>query len=366
MRSLRTVLLVPALFLALTGLTACDSSGHGSTATSSATNSEASSEVSSEVSFDVDGTTTYGTLQTPAHHEGQRMAAALLIPGSGPNDRNGNQPGSGAMPDTLKLIAGILAKQRIVTLRFDKYFTGRTGAGRYASDPATATIHGDLTQADAAFGFLSHQQQVDPAKLLVVGHSEGGMFAMQIADTADTKPAGLALLEPQDVRALNLIGVQWDEEIESQVAQGTLTAAQARTNAGLISQAIAQFRAGQTVSTAGMAAPIAQLVAPFLVNNNQPAYLRSWDLIDPIALAAKINSGTRVLVTDGTRDDKVPPGTIHPLTQALTTAGVAGPGLRVLQGTDHDMHLADQPDNDPVLAPDIIAAIQQWAAPYAE
>jgi hypothetical protein len=351
--------------LALACLSACDSSGGGAT-TSSATSAGVSADVSSEVSFVVDGTTTYGTLETPAHHDGQRMAAALLIAGSGPTDRDGNQSGSGIMPDTLRLIAGILAKQGIVTFRFDKYFTGRTGAGRYASDPGAATIEGDLKQADAAFAFLSHQQQVDPSKLLVVGHSEGGMVAMQIADTAAAKPAGLALLEPQDVRALNLIGVQWGQAIKSLVTQGTLTTAQARGNAALIWQAIAQFRAGQTVSTAGMAAPVARLVAPFLVNNNQPAYLRSWDRVDPVALASKINSDTRVLVTDGTRDDKVPLGTIHPLIQALTTAGVAGPGLRLVPGTDHDMHLADQPDNQPVLAPDIIAAIQQWAAPYAE
>ena len=71
-------------------------------------------------------------------------------------------------------------------------------------------------------------------------------------------------------------------------------------------------------------------------------------------------------VTDGTRDDKVPPATIRPLLRALTSAGVTGPGLRLVRGIDHDMHLSSQPDNDPVLAPDIITAIQQWAAPYAE
>jgi uncharacterized protein len=357
-RSVRMAVLLPTLVLGLAGPTACGSSGPSDSATGSAT--------SSEISFVVGGTTTYGTLEIPAHHGGQRLAGALLIPGSGPTDRDGNQPNAGITPDTLKLIAGILAKQGIATFRFDKYFTGRTGAGRYAGDPGGATIQGDLNQADAAFRFLSDQKQIDPAKLLVVGHSEGGMFAMQVADTASTKPAGVALLEPQDARALDLIAIQWDEGLNSLVAQGALTAAQARANATLISQAITRFRAAETVSTAGMATQVVQLVAPLLLANNQPAYLRSWDLVSPVALAGKIKSGTRVLVTDGTRDDNVPPTTIHPLVRALTTAGVTGLGLRLVQGTDHDMHLADQPDNDPVLAPDIITAIQQWAAPYAD
>jgi hypothetical protein len=352
---LRTALLLAALALALAGPAACGSAGSSSAGIGSAT--------SSEVSFVVDGTTTYGTLAIPAHHSGRRLAGALLIPGSGPTDRNGNQPG--VTPDTLKLLAGILGKQGIVTFRFDKYFTGRTGAGRYASDPSAATIQGDLDQADAAFTFLSNQKQVDPAKLLIVGHSEGGMIAMQIADTAATKPAGLALLEPQDVRALDLIRIQWDESLTALVANGTLPVAQANANAALIARAIDQFRADQPVSTAGMAAPVTQLVAPFLVTNNQPAYLRSWDLVRPDALAAKITRGTRLLVTDGTRDDKVPPATIQPLIRALTSAAVTGPGLRIVRGTDHDMHLAGQPDNEAVLAPEIVTAIQQWAAPYA-
>jgi hypothetical protein len=355
--------LIAACVLAVAALAGCSSnSGHGPPASSAG--SDTVSATTHDVSFVVAGTTTYGTLEIPAHQSGQRLAGALLIPGSGPTDRDGNQPPN-VTPDTLKLIAGILAKKDIATFRFDKYFTGRTGAGRYASNPAGATIAGDLGQADAAYTFLSKEKQIDPAKLLVVGHSEGGMIAMQIADTARTKPAGLALLEPQDERILDLTHVQWAENLDALVAQGTLTAAQASDNDALITQAIGQFRAGQSVNTAGMATPVAQMISPFLVMNTQPAYLRTWDLIRPVALAAKINRGTRVLVTDGTRDINVPPTTIQPLVRALTSADVTGPGLRTVQGTDHDMHLASQPDNNAVLAPDITTAIQQWATPYA-
>ena len=48
-----------------------------------------------DVCFEVDGTITYGTLRVPAHRKGPRLAAALLLPGSGPVDRDGNVPGLG-------------------------------------------------------------------------------------------------------------------------------------------------------------------------------------------------------------------------------------------------------------------------------
>src|ERR1041384_6699192 len=87
-----------------------------------------------EVVFTVDGTTTYGTLHVPAHRAGQRLRAALLLPGSGPTDRDGNQPPA-VTPHTLSHLAAALDRQGVVTLRFDKYGSGRTGLGAYENRP---------------------------------------------------------------------------------------------------------------------------------------------------------------------------------------------------------------------------------------
>jgi hypothetical protein len=338
-------------------LAGCGSSGHGHAKIAPASDAE--------VSFVVDGTTTYGTFEVPAHRAGERVAAALLLPGSGPTDRDGNQAAHGITPDTLKLIADLLSRQGIATLRFDKYFTGKTGAGRYAPDPAAATVQGDLRQADAAYQFLSHRPQIDPAKLLVVGHSEGGMFALQIAGSAAPKPAGLALLEPQDLRILTLVEIQFDEQIQAWFAQGQLTAEQAHSSAAAVARDVSLFRNNEPTSAAGMAPAVVQLVTPLLLAPSGSAYLRSWDAIVPVDLAAKVHSGTRVLITDGSRDTNVPPSTIGPLEHALTAAQTNGPGLQRIAGIDHDMHLASQPDTEAVLAPAVTTAIQQWAQPFA-
>jgi hypothetical protein len=362
-----------AMFLAAVaavGLAACTSGGGAPSPGGSVSSGDASSSgtvpaSSSNVSFVMDGTTTYGTLEIPAHRDGQRLAAALLIPGSGPTDRNGDDVKLGVTADTLGLIAGILARQDIMTFRYDKYFSGQTGAGRFASDPGTITMESFVRMADAAYNFLRSRPQADPGKMLIVGHSEGGMIALSVADSVTDKPAGLALLEPQDERILDLINIQADEAINNAVVQGQLSVAQARSNGRLVKQAISQFRARQPVSTKGMAPFVVQLLASEILTPSNVRFERTNDEIYPPALAATVKGGTRVLVTVGTRDPNVPPSTIGPLVRALKGAGTTGPGLQLLQGTDHFMHLPDQPNTRPVLAPAAITAIQQWAQPFA-
>src|SRR5437868_3351751 len=117
-----------------------------------------------EVRFTADGTTAYGTLHIPAHRAGRRLAAALLIPGSGPTDRNGDEP-PGFTPHTLALFADVLGRDGVMTLRFDKYATGRTGMGGRATAPDMAAY---TRQAVAAYDTLRARPEADPHALLVV------------------------------------------------------------------------------------------------------------------------------------------------------------------------------------------------------
>jgi uncharacterized protein len=361
MRVLRSI---APVVLFVVGLTACSSSGGGAPPHSSApATSSGRVTTSTEVSFTANGSRTYATLEVPAHRSGQRLAAALLIAGSGPNDRNGNDPGLNVSADTLQLLADMLARQGIMTLRFDKYGAGKTGPAPVPVQDLTISTY--FRQADAAYHFLAHQPQADPAKLLVVGHSEGGMIALQVADTSAVKPAGLALLEPQDQRILNLLLIQDDEFIERLLAQGQVSGTQARSSAAAVARALSAFRADRQVSTQGMAAPIAELIQSEVVTPDLVRFQRTDDQVVPAQLAEQVRKGTQVLVTEGTRDTNVPPNTIGPLVHALKTAGTTGPGLQLIQGTDHYMHLASQPDTQAVLAAPIIAAIRQWARPFA-
>jgi len=363
MRVMRSAAWPGAVAAICVGLAACGSatSSSGSTSTFSSSGGTVAA-VSKNVSFVVDGTTTYGTLDVPAHSSGQHLAAALIIAGSGPTDRNGNQ--AGFTPDNLRLIANVLASQGIMSLRFDKYFSGQTGAGALASDPGSATVNTFLRQDDAAYAFLHSQPETDTSKMLVVGHSEGGMYAMLVAESVSPPPAGLALIEPQDQRFLSLLQIQLDEQLNAAVAQFTMTATTAKQYATQISGAISEFRAGQQVSQAGLSPLVVQALAAELFTPVNVTYVRADDAIYPPSLAAKVPGGTRVLVTDGTADTNIPPSTIGPLVQGLKSAGTTGPGLVMIQGIDHDLFLSPSTSGS-ALDPGVVSAITTWAQPYA-
>jgi alpha-beta hydrolase superfamily lysophospholipase len=367
---MRVVRAAAAAALLCAGLAACSSAGaaSGSGSGSGPGSGSGSGQVaatSQDVSFAVDGTKTYGTLEIPAHRSGQHLAAAVLLAGSGPTDRDGNQPSGHLTPQTLKLIAGVLAHQGIMTLRFDKYFSGQTGAGAFASDPGSIDLNAYIRQADAAYAFLLGQPAADRQHMLVVGHSEGGFFATLVADTVSPHPAGLALVEPQDQRILSLLAMQLDEQLNSAVQEGQLSASAAQQQAEGISNAITQFRAGQQVDTTGLLPQIVQQLTPELLTPGNAKVARTDDAVSPVEAAAKVAAGTRILVTDGTEDTNVPPSTISPLVRALAGAGTTGPELKMLTGVNHDLHMPGTAVNDAVLAPSVVAALRAWAQPYA-
>jgi uncharacterized protein len=361
-----------ALALGL-AVAACGAGGGSSSAAATATGTTTGTSPAprparagreSEVSFEADGTKTYGTFELPVHHQGP-VAVALLIPGSGPTDRDGNDDRLGLHADTLGLLAELLAERGIASLRYDKYFAGKTGAGRFAADPAKFTVGAELDQALGAYEYMRGLPGVDPSRLLLVGHSEGGMVAMSVADRAAVAPAGLALLEPQDLRHLDLVRIQTEEHIGALMQAGELEPLVAGRDVRAVVAAIDRFRAGREVSEAELPPLVAELLAPELLTPDNAAFDRSHDRIVPAALARRLPRGTRVLVTEGTRDANVPLRTIGLLTAGLRKAGTTGPGLVVLHGTDHLLHLASQPDSEAVLAPAARAAVAAWAAPFA-
>ncbi|MFJ9850424.1 alpha/beta hydrolase [Streptomyces sp. NPDC101150] len=314
-----------------------------------------------QVEFTVDGATTYGTVHIPAHRAGQKLAAALLLPGSGPTDRNGDQPPE-IRPHTLALLANALGNDGVMSLRFDKYGTGRTGFGRYKnSDSLDMTAYTD--QAVAAYNALRAQPEADSHKLIVVGHSEGGLQALLVDHTVRPKPAGLALIAPQDTRLLNALGRQLAGDLDRQVRAGELWPEQAELNKEGLAQAIADFRAGRPVETSRLLPFIASFLTAALGPHNA-AFVRSDDVLYPPDIARGVVPGTRVLVTCGTADTNVPCRTLTPLLAALAAAHTTGPGLRILPGLDHFLHPAGTPVNYQVIAPAAQRALSDFVRPW--
>ncbi|GAA5196403.1 alpha/beta fold hydrolase [Rugosimonospora acidiphila] len=313
-----------------------------------------------EVTFVVDGTTTYGTVHVPAHQAGQHLPAALLLPGSGPTDRNGDQPAAGFTPHTIEYLADQLGAQGVMSLRFDKYGSGQTGLGAYAGHLSDYDYPAQVRQAVAAYQLLAGQSEADPQRLSVLGHSEGGLTALLVAEAGQPRPAGVGLLEPLDERMLDLVRLQLGEWLDGQLAAGSIGAAQSASNRTGIDQAIAAFRSGEPVDLTGLLAPVAASLDIFFGQANG-RYTRSIDDIDPATVASRLPSGTRVLVTCGTVDTQVPCSTTPPLVDALHRAGTSGPGLFVLPRVGHDL-VVGTPEQS--LAPAVAAALRAFTAPW--
>jgi fermentation-respiration switch protein FrsA (DUF1100 family) len=114
--------------------------------------------------------TLHGTLLLP--HSEQPQPVALLIAGSGPTDRNGNNP-LGGNNDALRLLAQSLARMGVASLRYDK----RGIAASRAAEPDEEDLSVEGYVADAVS--WAGQLRRDPrfSRLILIGHSEGALIA---------------------------------------------------------------------------------------------------------------------------------------------------------------------------------------------
>jgi uncharacterized protein len=303
-----------------------------------------------EVRFTVDGTTAYGTVHVPAHRPGRRLPAVLLLPGSGPTDRNGDQVPTHT-PHTLALIADRLGDDGVMSLRFDKYASGQTPA----TDPGSLDLDAFVRQAVGAYHLLEQQPEADRRHVGIAGHSEGGMTATLVA--LRTHPAALAMIAPQDIRLLDALDMQLGAQFDAAVQAGQLTPEQAATQKRLLADAIAEFRADHPVDTSGLLPQVKALVDAVFGPLNA-RFVRSDDAIYPPVPAAALPRSTKVLLTCGTNDANVPCGTIGPLVAA--TRHAEGPGLLVLP-VDHELHAPGTDPNAQVLAPSMLRVVDLFA-----
>ncbi|MEU1755610.1 alpha/beta fold hydrolase [Micromonospora matsumotoense] len=307
-----------------------------------------------EIHFTVDGTITYGTLHVPAHRRGQEMPAVLLLPGSGPTDRNGDQPPA-LTPHTLAKLADALASDGVVSLRFDKYGTGRTGLGAYAGKPETIDYPAFVRQADAAYRLLAGQPEVDRRAVRLIGHSEGALTALQVAVAAEPRTAGVGLLQPLAGRFLDVLARQLHEQLAAAVAAGQLSRQEQRAIGRAVDRAVADLRAHRPVDTSAMPPPLADLFQS--LGGTSRRYVETIDAISPASVAYRLPSRTSALLTCGTVDQQVPCHTTTSLAVALRLAPTSGPGRIVLSGVAHDL---TDPADPEVLAPATLDALRQF------
>jgi uncharacterized protein len=126
-----------------------------------------------------------GTLTLP--NGAGPFAAAVLIAGSGPQDRDG----AIANHKPFLVLSDYLTRKGIAVLRYDKRGVGQsTGSLEMAT---TLDLAGDT---ESAIVYLKSRKDIDAGKIGLIGHSEGAMIAPAIAASSHDIPWVVLLAAP--------------------------------------------------------------------------------------------------------------------------------------------------------------------------
>ncbi|ARI75874.1 alpha/beta hydrolase [Halobacillus mangrovi] len=129
------------------------------------------------MTVETDTGTLYGSVVLP--RKGDVFPVALIIPGSGPTDRNGNGPGG--KNNSLKFLAEQLAAQGIASVRYDKRGAGKNAQAIIPQEE----IRFEQFIEDAGRWMEKINRDARFNKLAVIGHSQGSLVGMAGAKEAD-------------------------------------------------------------------------------------------------------------------------------------------------------------------------------------
>ena len=268
---------------------------------------------------------------------GKRSPVVVIIPGSGPTDRDGNSP-LGITAAAYRLLAEGLAKRGVTTVRIDK-------RGMFGSKAAIANGN-DVTiaaYAADAHAWAKAARTATGAKCVwLLGHSEGSLVALAAAQ------------DPRDL--CGVISVSGAGRKLGTVIREQLTSNPA--NATILAPALAtldSLEKGQKVDSATLPAPLQPLF-----NNAVQPYLIDLMAQDPARLAATLK--LPLLIVQGGRDLQVKVADADVLAAAQPKAK-----LVILPGVNHVLKIvaSDSPAanfatyGDPSLpiAPGVVDAI---------
>jgi uncharacterized protein len=116
-----------------------------------------------------------GTLYSPSKQT-KKMNLVILIAGSGPTDRDGNQ--KGLTNNSLKLLAQALANNGIAVYSYDKRIFAQIASGKL--DEASLSFDNFIDDAKAVIHYFKNQKKYH--SITIAGHSEGALIGMVAAN----------------------------------------------------------------------------------------------------------------------------------------------------------------------------------------
>lgn len=288
-----------------------------------------------------------GTLTLPVFDSAipDGTPVVLIVPGSGPTDRDGNSPlGISAAP--YALLAEALARRGIPSVRIDK--RGMFGSGDAIPDANEVTI---AAYGDDVLAWTRAIRERLPTSgggtrcVLPLGHSEGGLVALAaIARLPD--PCGLILVSTPG----RPLGTVLRDQLHANPANAPIL--------NEADEAITALERGQKVNTSTLKPVLQSLFAPEV-----QGFLIDAFAYDPAALI----EGTRVpvLIVQGMRDLQVGEADARRLADSSPLAKLSlvpdvNHVLKAVSSDDTAANLAAYADKDLPIAQGVVEAVTQF------
>ncbi|MCB8987270.1 MAG: alpha/beta hydrolase [Ardenticatenaceae bacterium] len=238
---------------------------------------------------------------------------ALILPGSGPTDHDGNSAALPGKNNSLQMLATALAQANIATLRIDKRGVGASaGAAPPEADLRFETFVGDAVAWMERLRTDGRFQQYS-----IIGHSEGSLIGM-IAAQRSHADAFVSLEGTGRTAQATLIA-----QLSVQLSAPLLA---------MVQTTLDQLAAGRLVDP--LPDEIAQVPAlAALFRPSVQPYLVSWFRYDPTAVFSRLVMP--VLIIQGTTDLQVPVADAYRLADANSRARLA-----IIEGMNHVLKAA--------------------------
>lgn len=253
-----------------------------------------------------------GTLEYPGSATG--VPVVLIIAGSGPTDRDGNNPLLPGKNDAIKLLAQGLLARSVASLRYDKRGIAASAQAMHAESELRFDNY-----VDDAVGWIADLRASKRfSRIVVAGHSEGSLIGMLAAVRGSAD--GFVSLEGAGRPAAALLRQQF-----SKGPSGPPELV-ARVNAILD-----ELSAGRTVANVddSLAAAFRPSVQPYLI---------SWFKYDPAREIAKVRAPAAIVQGTADRQTSLAEGD-------LLHAGLPSARYVVVEGMNHVLkHFPDVSD----------------------
>ncbi|MEO8619275.1 MAG: alpha/beta fold hydrolase [Sphingomicrobium sp.] len=281
-----------------------------------------------------------GPLEGTLIDAGKHAPVAIIIPGSGPTDRDGNNP-MGVTAASYRLLAEALAQRGVSTIRTDK--RGMFGSKAAIPDANKVTI---ADYAADAHAWAKVARRATGARCVwLIGHSEGGLIALKAGQNTDDLCGIVTVAGPG-----RRLGTVMRQQLQANPA-----------NAPILTpalHAIDELEAGRLVDAAALPAPLQPLFNPSI----QPFVMDLFSYT-PTALATSLK--LPLLVVNGdqdiqvTVDDARALATAQPKATLVVAKGVTHT-LKIVDGEGRAANLATYADASKPVSPVVADAIASF------